>query len=141
MKRMYKKYCYYNILCKNWPLNQQWIGRGRWTERALTICANSGVSSELESNIFYRFPVCRVKRPVLTVLYLGYQPERHMNMIIYTVSDNGGRRTNAERRQQADAGYSPERRSGGDRRSGLDRRRNRYKNCGEMDRRQLADII
>ncbi|MFZ5570543.1 MAG: hypothetical protein ACOZF0_09070 [Thermodesulfobacteriota bacterium] len=56
-------------------------------------------------------------------------------------SDNGGRRSNLERRVVACWDYSPERRTDNDRRSGFDRRKNRYENVGEIERRSLADIL
>ncbi len=62
-------------------------------------------------------------------------------MTINTVSDNGGRRFNGERRKASGPAHLPERRSGEDRRNGFDRRRNRYKNTGDVDRRQITDML
>ncbi len=57
------------------------------------------------------------------------------------VSDNGGRRSNMERRTIIFHAYVPERRCKHDRRSGMDRRKNRYEHLYEVERRNLADII
>jgi hypothetical protein len=46
----------------------------------------------------------------------------------HVLPDNGGRRSDMERRQFLYNGHIPERRSGKERRSGLDRRKQEYQN-------------
>jgi hypothetical protein len=51
-------------------------------------------------------------------------------------ADKGGRRLGIDRRQFSYYFHIPERRSGIDRRSGVDRRRERYRNRGDIERRE-----
>ncbi|MFH1527928.1 MAG: hypothetical protein ABIG69_14955 [Bacteroidota bacterium] len=51
------------------------------------------------------------------------------------ILDNGGRRSDVERRKFSYTNYLPERRSGEDRRSSADRRKERYAQRGGPERR------
>ena len=57
------------------------------------------------------------------------------------ILDNGGARTKIDRRQNADADYRPEKRTGRERRRGFDRRsspgRERDRNRGAVERRDI----
>ena len=68
-------------------------------------------------------------------------PEEHEKTKValanFCLRDNGGRRSDIDRRQFSYAGHVPERREGEERRTGLDRRRN--KEGRVPDRRRSVD--
>lgn len=58
-----------------------------------------------------------------------------------TLSDNGGRRQEGDRRLLVSENYSPERRSGKDRRVGGDRRKAEKSVVPLEERRQIYDLL
>jgi hypothetical protein len=57
--------------------------------------------------------------------------------VVFTLTENGGRRSGIDRRQMSYAGHIPERREGKDRRTGQDRRSETDRRSGE-ERRTYA---
>lgn len=62
-------------------------------------------------------------------------------MMNITLTDNGGRRLEGDRRLLVDEAYSPERRSGKDRRISGDRRRDIQKNGNDSERRVIYELL
>ena len=60
--------------------------------------------------------------------------------VVFTLTENGGRRSGIDRRQISYAGHIPERRSGKDRRSSSDRRSKSDRRGGEERRTYMMHI-